>query len=502
MKTAIRSIVLMLLPALPAAAQPQEEPVPIAFRRQVRSAVLDEDRAVIVALPDLYERSAKSYPVLFLLDGEAQPTTRAAGLVRYLSGSRWPEMIVVGIPNVDRARDLSVVPLEQLPTSTPEGPARFLRFLTAELVPFIDANYRTTRYRILYGASAAGQYAVYAMLNAPEAFDAFLTGGAALGIGGTVLLDQAEAFFARQKTFSKFLSLVSFENDLLVATEYAPQFVRIFERYRVPGFRRHVETVPGAGHVPPTSLLDGLSALFADWQPVAAPVLSPSGGRVPPGSEVRVEIGGRVDDVRCTVDGAEPDRRSRPCPVPVVVSGPATIKARTFRGELSESATATAEFVAEPLQPAIAAAGLAPGLAYRYFERPWFELPDRIDREPEATGVVSTVGLQTRRRASGFVFEFGGFIEVPTDGVYTFSIEANAASKVFIDGTLLLTARNSVRTVEESRAIGLKAGLHALRILHANAWYAGPTLRFSYAGPGIGKREVPADVLFHEGDRK
>lgn len=243
-------LTLAVLPSfamIGAAAPPDADTVSIATRRTIRSVALNEERTILVALPDGYERSGKSYPVLFLLDGEDGPAARAAGMIRYLSPTRFPQMIVVGIPNVDRGRDLSVVPLEQLPTSTPEGPGQFLRFLTTELLPFVDANYRTTRYRMLYGGSAGGQYAVYTMLNAPDAFDAFLTGGASLGIGGSLLIDQAAAFFGRQQVFRKFLSLVSFEHDILAATDYVPPLIRIFERHRVPGFRWHVKSAPGYG---------------------------------------------------------------------------------------------------------------------------------------------------------------------------------------------------------------------------------------------------------------
>lgn len=482
---------------VPLAAQPDNSAAAFGRYRILRSAALNEERRVIVSLPEGYAESGKSYPVFVVLDGDEDEAFRASGLVRYLSPSQIPEMIVVGVPNVDRGRDLSVFPMDQLPTSSAEGAGRFLRFLADELVPFLDSQYRTTPYRILYGGSAAGQFALLALLNAPAAFDAYLTGGASLGIGGDGLLDEAEGFFSRQKSLPKFMSLVYYEKDNTVATKSIPRLEATFRRHQPSGFRWHVERVPGIGHVPPASLMSGLTALFADWRPMAAPVLTPGGGRGPASSVLTIEMRGRGDEIRYTLDGTDPHRRSLPYRGPLTVSVPALVKARAFRGGIGESSTIAAEFQAAPPQPAVSVPVLKPGLVYRYFERPWVFLPDRIDLVPDRTGVVPVVTLEPRRRDDGFVFEFEGLIKVPEDGLYQFFLEANSRAKLFIDGTPAAAVRFSREAAEAGGVLGLKSGWHVLRVLHANPWIPGQVLRLMYSGPGIGKTEVPAAVLAH-----
>src|SRR5207245_5819087 len=91
-------------------------------------------------------------------------------LVDYLSDydrNRTPEMIVVGIVNIDRGKDLNLVhPLlngkrDSNTVSTTEGAGKFLQFIQQELVPEIEGNYRTQPYRILMAHSLAGQFALY-----------------------------------------------------------------------------------------------------------------------------------------------------------------------------------------------------------------------------------------------------------------------------------------------------------------------------------------------------
>ena len=61
-------LLLMLLGTLrPVSAQDVTAKLGVA--RTVKSTILNEDRRVLVHLPASYDTSAKSYPVLYLLDG-------------------------------------------------------------------------------------------------------------------------------------------------------------------------------------------------------------------------------------------------------------------------------------------------------------------------------------------------------------------------------------------------------------------------------------------------
>ena len=138
--------------ASPASAQPARdgEPVSIGTFRQLHSSILNEDRTLLVCLPEDYEKTAASYPVLFVLyaDQIRNYFTEAVRVVDQLSSEgRIPKMIVVGVANVDRYRDLS--PVEQ--RGTPSGIEPFSRFVVEELIPFIVKEYRTKDYRLLMG---------------------------------------------------------------------------------------------------------------------------------------------------------------------------------------------------------------------------------------------------------------------------------------------------------------------------------------------------------------
>jgi len=138
----------------------------------IKSAILDESRAISIYLPEDYKHSKTKYPVLYLLDGEAH-LQHASAAADYLSvRGRIPDIIVVAVHNIDRSRDFSPVHVDNIPTSG--GAEKFLGFLADELVPFLDENYRTAGFNILLGHSFGGTFIGYTLLAKPRLFDAYL----------------------------------------------------------------------------------------------------------------------------------------------------------------------------------------------------------------------------------------------------------------------------------------------------------------------------------------
>ncbi len=149
-------------------------PFALGERRQFWSARLQESREVIVSVPAGYSASQSRFPVLYVLDGGENFVTAVAAARALAGAARVPEMIVVGVVNVDRGRDFT--PVLRRTSELPPGISRaggadaFSAFLGDELVPFIDAHYRTRPLRTLVGHSLGGLLAVYALAVKPELF--------------------------------------------------------------------------------------------------------------------------------------------------------------------------------------------------------------------------------------------------------------------------------------------------------------------------------------------
>lgn len=147
------------------------EPISLGTYRELRSDVLDEDRLILVSLPRGYEDGTLSYPVLFVLyaDQVRGYYAEAVHIVSRLSSEGTvPQMVVVGVANVDRYRDLS--PAEQ--RGMPSGIEAFSGFFEEELVPFVEREYRVRDYRMLAGPQAGAAFGLHSLGERPGLFDA------------------------------------------------------------------------------------------------------------------------------------------------------------------------------------------------------------------------------------------------------------------------------------------------------------------------------------------
>src|SRR5215467_1159053 len=84
----------------------------------VRSNVLNEDRPILVRLPAGAQAAKVRYPVLYMTDGDGH-MEEVGGIIDFLvAHNRCSPMILVGIPNTDRTRDLTPTRAD---AKSPEG---------------------------------------------------------------------------------------------------------------------------------------------------------------------------------------------------------------------------------------------------------------------------------------------------------------------------------------------------------------------------------------------
>src|ERR1700735_429032 len=99
--------VMAVAPLAISAAAPSPQPVVIGETFQIESKVLAETRTYVVQTPDYYKKRTEAYPVLILLDAENSFAYTSAAVHLLSADGRIPAMIVVGIYNTDRYRDMT-----------------------------------------------------------------------------------------------------------------------------------------------------------------------------------------------------------------------------------------------------------------------------------------------------------------------------------------------------------------------------------------------------------
>jgi predicted alpha/beta superfamily hydrolase len=249
------------------------EPVVVGQRFHIQSQQMGEMRSYLVHLPTNYGLSKDPYPVLIVLDGDDHFRHVSATVDFLAAAERIPQMIVVGIPNTDRGRDvIPPVPATVNPLILADGiggPEKFLAFIGDELIPEIDRRYRTRPFRTLVGHSDAGLFVIYSLITKPELFNGYISISPAFS-DNRGLPKQLDAFLPAHKDLqaSLFMSVASETSEGGVMAAGAWEISSYLqEKAARSNLRWQVRRYPDESHMSTTlsSFYDGVQAIFDGW---------------------------------------------------------------------------------------------------------------------------------------------------------------------------------------------------------------------------------------------
>jgi predicted alpha/beta superfamily hydrolase len=276
MKTFI-TIFLLICIQLKLSGQIPSERIVIGEKITISSKILNEDRQILVHLPQDYEYSDNKFPVLYVLDGEFF-FYQAIGAVQFLSECSYiynnpiPKMIVVAIINVDRNRDYTPTyapnQLGSLYYPTSGKADRFLEFIEKELIPEIDIRYRTQPFRTLAGWSFGGLFTVHTFIKTPGLFSAYLAISPSLWWENDLYVSKFDSIFAKYKFISKKLTITcGILEGGSMGRSVRDGFVPILKKKLPNNYQFNFIEIPDEGHsfVPYKALYDGLASVFSDY---------------------------------------------------------------------------------------------------------------------------------------------------------------------------------------------------------------------------------------------
>jgi len=161
----------------------------------LNSATLNESRKIQVYSPVQPASKNISYPVLYVFDAESLflSAVSASQFMNHSSSfPQMPEAIIVGIFNTSRGRDM---PVPQEIANT-KGAGNFLKFITTELVPYINKNYPVNGLNVLVGHSQGGLFVTYAGLEQPQLFPFVLALDAPMTVNSSLLKEYQQKIAA------------------------------------------------------------------------------------------------------------------------------------------------------------------------------------------------------------------------------------------------------------------------------------------------------------------
>lgn len=264
----------------------QQSYITVGKTDSIYSSILKEERRIWIHVPFLEEREIyekQKFPVLYLLDGETANFSYVKSLVEQLSltngNTILPQMIIVGIQNTDRTRDLTPSRMEAQTSSG--GGEQFISFLRSELIPYIDSIYPTAPYRLLAGHSLGGLSVIYTLIHYKDLFDGYIAIDPSMWWDNQKLLKESEDIFKSgdYPNISVYLGIANTmenEMDLFTAqSDTSNQTLLLRANMALGGYLTESNSIPNAkwkyypeeDHmtIPSIAIYDGLRYIFKDY---------------------------------------------------------------------------------------------------------------------------------------------------------------------------------------------------------------------------------------------
>ena len=241
----------------------------LAINKTIQSKVLSKSTQYRVWLPESYEPNGVShYPLLIILDGQKYGDLVSNNAQFLAYSGEIPEHIIIALDVQNRL--LNYTPTDSKHWVGDGGAPDFLNYIFRELLPAINNDYRLNKTRILWGHSAAGLFTIYAFLNAPDSFNAYLVNDGSLDWDNQYIHKALKEHLVKQAKQKQFLYLnTSFlDPDAPEEFKFIDPIVDTLNSDATPNLRWVYEAMPTESHatIPLLGSIHGLKTLYEGYR--------------------------------------------------------------------------------------------------------------------------------------------------------------------------------------------------------------------------------------------
>jgi predicted alpha/beta superfamily hydrolase len=238
-----------------------QDDVTIGKYKKFESVILGGEVTYLEHLPDGYDKSGKTYPVIYMMNGQIiSQFANDAATVDNLSNDRIPDMILIGISNEGSAGNYWSCPND---SGYVGGGESFHDFLKDELIPEINNNYRTNGYQILAGQSNTGLYVMYNFLFYPDLFNAYIVASPMFGWCPEFFLNKTKSFIKDHPVINKKLYISYGDLDYVQVLNYINDFEEVLKQ-SPESLTWKVDLINNTSHVPFSTLNNALLYFFSE----------------------------------------------------------------------------------------------------------------------------------------------------------------------------------------------------------------------------------------------
>ena len=142
--------------------------------------------------------------------------------------------------------------------------------------------------------------------------------------------------------------------------------------------------------------------------------------------------------------------------------------------------------------------GLKQGLAFRYTEGVFEDIPDFSTQRIVAEGVANDWDIAAMaQQEDHYAFEFTGYIKIEKEAVYTFSTRSDDGTRLYIHNELIVDNGGSHSARTRFGQVALRPGLHPFRLEYFED-YSGQSLEVAFGEDKEQLKFLHPNDMFHD----
>jgi hexosaminidase len=174
-----------------------------------------------------------------------------------------------------------------------------------------------------------------------------------------------------------------------------------------------------------------------------------------------------------TIDGSQPTLQSSRGNGMINLSlsdnVPVTVKAITVLAAGRQSTVYSANYIKKPFKNAVQVNATQPGVLYKAMYGNINSAKTLSIQKADTAGVVNNFSIAAFEQRSGFGVTYEGYFMAAADGIYTFSINSDDGTALYVADELIVDNDGRHGPTERAGSVPLKKGYHKIRLNYFDA---------------------------------
>jgi len=224
---------------------------------KIQSKILEEERQLLIYVPEEYIKSTEKFPVIYIFDGNKHYKHAVTTIETLQKNGQIPASIIVAITNNKGTHMRDFVNERD----------NFLNFVKQEVQSFVAKKFRVNGYKTLFGHSRPGALVLETLIKDPDGFDNYI---AANPIISKALITKFEKLLNKNKLLdqSLYFSMGGVHDVGPNSVVLMKKLADLLHKKAPNSFQWKYQYFPQHVHhtTPNVSLYEGLAVNFTDYQ--------------------------------------------------------------------------------------------------------------------------------------------------------------------------------------------------------------------------------------------